>query len=178
MFNAGKIDHKTWCDLTRDKLRERGFSKTHLETITSQIQPVAGLAETFQKLAEQAIPIYIVSGSIKYLIQRILGASQSLVEEIKCNDLIFDEEGLLKEIRGHDFDFEGKAKFIERIVDDRHCLPIEVLFVGNSLNDHWAIKSGARTLCVNPTHTDYTNSMIWSNYIKEMSSLTQILDNI
>ena len=95
-----------------------------------------------------------------------------------CNDIIFDDDGLIRDIRGHDFDFEGKAKFISRVIEDRKCLPIEVLFVGNSLNDHWAIKSGARTLCVNPSHTDYTNALVWSNYIKDMDNLTEILQHV
>lgn len=178
LFIAGKITHQQWCDETCVMLRQRGFSKSHLEEIAAGIQPVHGLKETIAELSDRAIPTFIVSGSIRRIVQKILGESYAQISEVKCNDIIFDADGLISEIRGHDFDFAGKARFITRVINDRRCLPIEVLFVGNSLNDHWAIQSGARTLCVNPSHTDYTNSFVWSNYIKEMSDLQQILRHV
>jgi phosphoserine phosphatase/NAD-dependent SIR2 family protein deacetylase len=177
-FSAGKIDHQTWCDLTRDRLRDRGFSRDDMERIADDIRPVPGLAETLEILNQRNIPTYIVSGSLRYIIVKLLGSAFSLVNGIKCNDIIFDKDGLVSEIRGHDFDFEGKAKYISTIVEERKCEPLEVLFIGNSLNDHWAIRSGARTLCVNPSHTDFTNGMVWSNYIREMTDLSQILKHV
>ena len=53
--------------------------------------------------------------------------------------------------------------------------PIDVLFVGSSLNDSWACKAGARTLCVNPESVDYTNTLVWTDYLRDMSSLSEIL---
>lgn len=99
-------------------------------------------------------------------------------DEIKANDMLFDQNGLIKEIRGHDFDFEGKADFLRRIFKERHCEPLEVLFVGNSLNDTWAIRSGARTLCVNPSETDPYDRRVWNYSLRPMESLTEILQYI
>lgn len=178
LFVADRISHQEWCDKTCTLLKDRGFSKAHLENIARDVSPVAGLKEAIAELSDRAIPMFIVSGSIRHIVNKILGESLALISEIKCNDIIFDSSGIISEIRGHDFDFAGKSRFIKRVIKDRKCLPIEVLFVGNSLNDHWAIQSGARTLCVNPSHTDYTNSFVWSNYIKDMNDLRQILEHI
>jgi phosphoserine phosphatase/NAD-dependent SIR2 family protein deacetylase len=174
-FVAGNISHQQWCDMTCRKLRERKFSKDTMRQIISGIEPVAGLAETLSLLDKQGTSLHIVSGSVREIILDILGDSWELFREIKANEFIYDENEIVEEIRGHQFDFEGKAKFISRVVEDRRCSPLEVLFVGNSLNDSWASLSGARTLCVNPTHVDYSDTKLWTDYIREMTDLRQIL---
>jgi phosphoserine phosphatase len=180
LFRQGRISHQEWCDSTCDKLRSRGFSRKHLDSVASKITPVAGVFETFETLTNRGIPIYILSGSIRQIIRTTLGLpAYSLVSEVKCNEILFDDNGLISEINGHDFDFEGKAQFIKRIIQERRCAPIEVLFVGNSFNDQYAARSGARTLCVNPSHTDFSDRLIWSEpCIKELRNLSQILAHV
>jgi phosphoserine phosphatase/NAD-dependent SIR2 family protein deacetylase len=174
-FIAGNITHQQWCDATCEKLRSRGFSKTHMRRIIDEMTPIGGLKETLATLHNQGISLHIVSGSVREIIQSVLGESFELFHEVKANEFIYDSRGVVKEIRGHQFDFEGKARFISRVIQERNCQPLEVLFVGNSLNDSWASESGARTLCVNPTHVDYSNTLIWTDHIKDMKSLNEIL---
>jgi phosphoserine phosphatase/NAD-dependent SIR2 family protein deacetylase len=174
-FVAGNITHQQWCDLTCKRLRDRGFSKDTMRQIISHVEPVAGLAEALSALHEQGTSLHIVSGSVREIIQEILGDTWELFQDIKANEFVYDRNGVLEEIRGHKFDFEGKAKFISRVVEERRCSALEVLFVGNSLNDSWASRSGARTLCVNPTHVNYSDTKIWTDYIREMADLREIL---
>jgi len=174
-FIAGNITHQQWCDLTCKRLREHGFTKETMKDIISGVQPVAGLAEALSALHKQGTSLHIVSGSVREIILAILGDSWELFHEIKANEFIYDSGGTIQEIRGHQFDFEGKAKFISRVIEERRCSPLEVLFIGNSLNDSWASRSGARTLCVNPTHVDYSDTKIWTDYIREMVDLREIL---
>jgi phosphoserine phosphatase len=175
LFTLKKISHQAWCDRTCEKLRAKQFSREHMRSIISDIEPVDDLKSTLLKLYERGIRLYVVSGSIREIIVSILGEAFTFLTEMKANDLLYDSNGIINEIRGHPFDFEGKAKFIARIVEELKCSPLEVLFVGNSLNDTWASQSGARTLCVNPTHVDFTNTHIWGDYIKEMRSLSEVL---
>jgi hypothetical protein len=91
--------------------------------------------------------------------------------EVKANEIQFDDQGIIKSIRGSRFASEGKATYVKRIINDLNCAPMEVLFVGNSLNDNWASQSGARTLCVNPADVDFTNTLVWTEFIKEMGML-------
>jgi phosphoserine phosphatase len=175
-FQAKKITHQEWCDLTCEKLRERNFSRREMKTIIDDIYPIAGLPETLQNLHDAGIALYIVSGSIKEIISNVIGdATYKLFSEVKANEFVYDDAGVLKQIRGHQFDFEGKAHFITRVIQEQRCAPLEVLFVGNSLNDSWASRSGARTLCVNPTHVDHSNTLIWTDYIKKMVDLSEIM---
>lgn len=174
-FLQEKLSHQGWCDITAEMLALRGFSRKHLVEITKGIRPVAGLHEALQALHEQGSDLYIVSGSVRDIIIEVLGESFKLFKEVRANEMVFDRDGLLGAIRGTKFDFEGKAEFIRRVIDDLNCQPMEVLFVGNSLNDVWASRSGARTLCVNPSHVDFPNTEIWTDYILEMKDLSEIL---
>jgi len=174
-FIAGNLSHQQWCDATCERFRKGGFSRAHLKSIIDGIEPVVGLHETLAQLHDQGISLHVVSGSVKEIILSVLGNSARFFDEIKANEFVWDADGIIKEIRGHQFDFEGKARFITRVIEDRSISPLEVLFVGNSLNDSWASQSGARTLCVNPTHVDYSNTLLWTDYIKDMTNLSEIL---
>lgn len=176
-FLQKKIEHQEWCDITRDRLREKNFRAKHLTKIIEGIEPIAGLEATIQSLHQRGVSLYIVSGSIREIIRAVLGSKVfGLFEEVKANDFRYDRKtGLLSEIRGHRFDFEGKADFIERVIEDKNCAPLEVLFVGNSLNDSWASKSGARTLCVNPQNVNPYDARLWTDCLVQMDDLSQIL---
>lgn len=175
-FSAGKISHQKWCDLTCQKLREKKFSQAHFKEIYGEIEAVEGLRETFEALISKNIRISIVSGSLREIIQNVLGEAAKYVDEIKSNRFIFDNSGIISKIEGHKFDFEGKARFITKLAHELECHPIDILFVGNSLNDEKAALSGARTLCVNPKHTHYHVPSMWNNSIREMTDLRQILE--
>lgn len=177
LFRAGKIDHQTWCDRTKDRLREKGFSKSDLDAIIADIRPIPGLHEALQALDEAGIALYVVSGSLRQIIEPVLGHAANLPKTIMSNQMMFDDAGIISEIRGHEFDFEGKAQFIRNIVSATNCSPFDILFVGNSLNDSWACESGARTLCVNPSDVDFTNTDIWSDHIRQMDDLREILQH-
>jgi HAD superfamily phosphoserine phosphatase-like hydrolase len=175
LFRANKISHQDWCDQTCVKLRDRAFSRQHMREIMKTIQPVEGLHTTLKRLHDDGIRLYIVSGSVREIIASVLKESLGLFTEVKANDISYDRDGLIERIRGHHFDFEGKATFLRRVSEELRCRPLEVLFVGNSLNDTWASESGARTLCVNPSNVDFTDTTIWNDYISEMKTLEEIL---
>lgn len=64
-YLSGLISHQEWCDVTAVELRKRGFSRVHLEEITSSINPIEGLKEAIETLTKQGTAIYIVSGSVR-----------------------------------------------------------------------------------------------------------------
>ena len=175
LFSAGKISHKQWCDLTCEYLRNAGFSKDHFASVYEDIQAMPGLKGTFEELRSRGIEIHIVSGSLRTIIETVLDDASRYVDSIRSNEMFFDKDRLLSRISGHNYDFEGKAKFVKLVAEGLNCHPIDVLFIGNSLNDEKAATSGARTLCVNPRHTHYYVESMWNNTIREMTDLSQIL---
>lgn len=174
-FSQRRLTHQEWCDETCAALRARGFSRSHLEGVLQEIEPVEDLQETVTKLHARGLQLFIVSGSVREIIARVLDTTFHLFSDVKANEMVFDESGLLHRIRGHDFDFEGKAEFIRRVAKEVvKCEPLQVLFIGNSLNDSHAYSSGARTLCVNPAHVNFEDTERWTDYIREMKSLREI----
>jgi len=137
---------------------------------------IAGCKKTLQVLKDRNIKLYIVSGSIKDIIENVLGSTHVFFTEIKANEFIFDTQtSILNKIIGTKYDFEGKANYIRYIANRLKISPSDILFIGNSNNDMWAYQSGADTLCINPIHTNYHNDTIWHNTIVDCKNLSEIL---
>lgn len=174
-YRHNEFDHQTWCNMTRDAFRARGMTEAHLVRIADETPLVAGVAETAEMLRVRGVRLYILSGSIKSIIRHTLGPLATEFEEIRANSMVFDEHGVVKEIQGTLFDFEGKALYLKRLVRDLKLSPSDILFVGNSCNDIYASRSGVRTLCVNPRLTDPDNQEHWTYAISKMKDLREIL---
>lgn len=175
-FNQKEISHTEWCKITEEKFKERNLHKKCVENISSKIHLIKGVRNTFKKLSDDGIKIYIVSGSIDLIIKKVLGDRAQYIEEIKANHFKFDSDGFLTEIVGTKYDFEGKAYFISQVSEELNISPKDILFVGNSINDRFAYRSGARTLCINPNLTDPSNNTVWHKYIQKCDNLEEILE--
>ena len=177
-FDLKEISHETWCQLTEEKFKAKKLQKEVLYDIANKIQLIDGVEETFKELRNRDIKIYIVSGSIQLIIQTVLGPLNEYVDTIRANILWFDEDGYLKKIVGTKYDFEGKADYIRIIANDLQISTNDILFVGNSRNDHFAHESGAKTLCINPRLTDMMDTVIWHDCIETCTNLTDILEYV
>jgi len=174
----GKVshaDHKKWCEETCAKFKKNDFTREHLDQATQEVRLVAGVRETLVQLHNAGITLLLTSGSIRDIIRQSLGDVYDLFDEVHANHLVFDANDRLDHIRGTHYDFEGKGEFIRKVVEEQDLSPLEVLFVGNSLNDIWASNSGARTLCVNPHYTNPNDARDWTYCIRKMTNLSQII---
>lgn len=174
----GKVspsDHKSWCLETAQKLRDAGLSQQDLIRVAEGIELIPGAREELKEYHRAGINLHMASGSISQIISHALGDETfHLFDEVQANNLSFDEQGVIREIRGTRYDFEGKAEFISNLVEKQDISPLEVLFVGNSLNDIWASNAGARTLCVNPHFTNPNDTRDWTYCIRRMDHFSEI----
>lgn len=177
-FSRTEITHKKWCKITEDRFKEKHLSKNHLDDIAKEITLLPGTTEVLQALVEKDINLYICSGSIDYIIKKVLGKNFRFFDEIKSNKFQFDRDGKLKSIIGTRYDFEGKADYVTQITIENELEPYEVLFIGNSLNDEWAHESGALTLCINPRLTNPDHPFQWTYSIRNLTNLNKILKYI
>jgi HAD superfamily phosphoserine phosphatase-like hydrolase len=174
-FSRKEFSHQKWCELTFEKFRKARLKENLLRRIAHDIKMIDGTRETLEFLKSHGVRLYIVSGSIRHIIRIVLGDLYDLFDEVKANEMRFDSAGNLERIEGTRYDFEGKAQFLRSIISEHSLSELDVLFVGNSLNDIYASRSGARTLCVNPHMTNPDIEEHWTYAIKEMTSLRQIL---
>lgn len=176
-FSNKQITHEQWCEITEKKFKERNLDKEKLRKIAGDMKLINGCRETLLEIKKRDILLYIVSGSIREIIKEVLGDLVNLFEDISANKFYFQKDKLSR-IVGTDYDFEGKADYIKQIVNENKINASEVLFIGNSFNDTYAHLSGARTLCINPQNTNYTNAIYWHDYIREVNDLKEILPYI
>lgn len=175
-YDKGNLTHQEWCDKTAEKFIEKKLTRQQVLEFAKQIKLVAGCKKTLQAIKDRNIKLYIVSGSIKEIIENVLGSTHSLFTEIKANEFIFDiQTSILNKIIGTEYDFIGKANYIKCIANRLGIATSDILFIGNSNNDVWAYQSGAKTLCINPTGTNYHDDTIWHDAIVECKNLSEIL---
>ncbi|WP_371194065.1 HAD-IB family phosphatase [Glaciecola sp. SC05] len=174
-YSALEITHKEWCKLTEDKFKKKGLKNKTLDKIAADIELVAGADRIIKGLYESGVKLYVLSGSIKYIIKRVLGDLYQYFEEVKANDIVFGRDGNIIRIIGTKYDFEEKATFIKKSIAENDAHPMEVFFVGNSVNDEWAHESGAQTICVNPRMTNPYHPIHWTHYIPKMSNFSEII---
>ena len=161
-FTNGDITHKEWCERTTEYFIERDLKKEDIIKISREIKLLPGTREVFQELHENKIPIYICSGSIDIIIESVLGDILEYVSGISSNKFAYDATGSkLKTIIGTDYDFEGKSRYIKDIAENLGVDTGDIVFVGNSDNDEFAVASGAKTLVLNPKLTSGYNRKIW-----------------
>jgi HAD superfamily phosphoserine phosphatase-like hydrolase len=173
-FDKGDITHQQWCAITAEKFKAKSMTKSMLREIIGDIELIDDVEYVFNHLKERKIDIYVVSGSIKCVIQQTLG-SLIEIDKIKANEFVFADNGKLEKIIGTAYDFEGKSKFINELATKLGIRPTNILFVGNSRNDEWVYESGAKAICLNPHITNPKKH--WHDY-EYSDTLKVIIDYI
>lgn len=175
MFISKQITHQEWCDLTCAEFKKANFKQSLLSDLSSDIKLIEGLEETLEALKSSGYSLHVVSGNIVPVIQVVLGENVKYFDSINANNVYFDENGTINYIKGTNYDFEGKAKFINEFKTLTNSDSGDLTFVGNSSNDEWAHQSGCRTICINPDETDSENTTKWHICKENVINLTEIL---
>lgn len=178
-YSNHEITHDEWCEITEKYFKERGLGRKHLVETSKEEALLPGAEEVIKTLKAQGLMLFILSGSIRQYIELVLGHELThCFTEIKANRFVFDEQGMLDGIIGTPYDFEGKARFVSKIINDRGIDPADIIYVGNSFNDEFVYESGVETLCINPARTDFYNNKVWHNYLRDVRDLHEILPYI
>ncbi len=177
-FMSGEINHQEWCDITTEKFRAAGLAQSSLEGLASKIELIDGLENTLKVLKQKGYSLHIVSGNVLSVIKYVLQDMTKYFDTINANDITFDSNGLINHIQGTNYDFEGKAKFIQEYKEKTSTPARNLIFVGNGSNDEWAHLSGCKTICIKPDETDYTNNTKWHLVRQNITNLTDILQDI
>lgn len=175
LFLENKITYEEWSQLTCKFFKLKGMSENHLKQVARDIEMIKGIDETLKILKKHGISINIVSGSIKQLIEMVLGDSKCYFDNIYANIFIFDEKGLLTNIETTKYDYEGKYHCVKNFIETQKIKPQDVWFVGNSSNDEWVYKSGCHTLCINPEGADIVDKQKWNKTLLSVTNLQEVL---
>lgn len=176
-FSHGDIDHKEWCNITADYFIKKSLTKEDIFKVANNIKLLPGALELLTELKKFEVPVYICSGSIDIIIESVLGDLTDFFRKIVSNQFAYDATGTtLKAITGTKFDFEGKSKFIKNVATELGINTNDIIFIGNSNNDEFVIKSGAKTLVINPILTSGYDHKIWRYFAgNNVINLTELL---
>ncbi|MBO7528133.1 MAG: HAD-IB family phosphatase [Clostridia bacterium] len=177
-FISSEISYQEWCDLTCEIFKRAKFSKKDLMELTNQVKLIGGVEETLKALKQNGYHLFVVSGGFTSVIKTALGKNAKYFDGIMANSIKFDKNGIIESIKGTNYDFEGKAKFINEYKVATKSNPKDLFFVGNGGNDEWAHLSGCSTICINPDETDSLNGTKWHKSIEYTDNLTSILSCI
>jgi phosphoserine phosphatase len=173
-FFKKDIDHDQWCRLTLEKFKKKGLDEDTVRSVGRTINLIDGFEPTIRCIYKKGIPMYIVSGSIWDVVISAIGDFKSYFKRIEANAFCYTPDGIIANIVGTQYDFEGKATFVKKVANDLHIPTSQILFVGNSVNDeNVKAMSGAITLLVNPHFT--ISSEKWDLFIPHMENLSEIL---
>lgn len=170
-----EITHPEWCDLTLERFRERGLTEDTLRAVADEIELAPGAEHLINELHKNDIELHLLSGSIEEVIRHRLGKLCDKFTKVQANKMGFGRDGVIKNIDGTYFDFEGKAEYVKDIVKRRRIDPLNALYVGNSCNDEFVSRAGVRTLCINNTDTNKNNLDQWTHHIGTTQTLAEIL---
>lgn len=172
-----EITRKQWFDLTCEAFKRKKLDFLAFYKTSKQIELINGFESTIKTLYNNGYELHIVSGCIKEAIEVALNKNAKYFTFIESNKAIFDENGFLEQLVPTNFDYEGKAKYIENL-KLKGIKAENITFVGNSDNDEWAYTSGCKTICINPDKADTENNKKWNVVIDKLENLNKILNII
>lgn len=177
-FMNGEIDHQTWCDLTCECLKKSKLSRVAVLNLGAMLEQMEGVHETLLTLKTKGYNLYIVSGSVKQMINTCLKMDNLvLFDGIFANTFEYTDDGVLDKIVGTKFDFEGKRVFVEKLMQEKNMRPEDIVFVGNSHNDEFVKACGVKTICLNAENTNASDKSAWDVSVRA-NNLTAILPHL
>ena len=161
LFIRNKITYEKWVELTAYYFKKAGLNKSLLNKAIDDTVVLDGCLELFKYLKQKGYDIHIVSGGVKEVICKSIGSSIKFCTNIVSNDFIFNNNGYLETIKTTPYDYEGKALYIQKLINEKGIAPTDILFVGNSDNDEYVYKTGCHTLCINAETKNANNTTIY-----------------
>jgi phosphoserine phosphatase len=132
LYKTHIITHAQWCKMTQQYFSEHNLTEAMVVEYAKGKSLIKDFEEAIKILNEEKIKIYICSGSINTIIQTVVGKNMQYIEDCKYNTFEY-HNGVLSEIKGTQYDFEGKRDFVKRVKADNDIDPDKVVFVGNPL---------------------------------------------
>lgn len=135
MFINGEFpSYMEWTDEACRVLQKNGLNKNKFIEIINSKPLMNGAEQAFNELKKRGYKTAVITGSFKALAQRtqkLLGLDYIIGH---C-DLIFDENGKLKEWQLIPCDFEGKIEYFNKLAKELNLKLSECAYVGDEVND-------------------------------------------
>ncbi|MDO8602143.1 MAG: HAD-IB family phosphatase [bacterium] len=129
-----------------------GMTKQKMLDAMSRIRIMIGARETLEALRNKGFGLFIISGGINVLVEKVFPDYKTLFEDIFINDYQFDIAGHLVKGIATPYDFHHKATCIKATAT-RYDVPLsQTIFTGDNFNDVEAAQTAGISFAFNTTH--------------------------
>jgi phosphoserine phosphatase len=135
MFIKGEFpSYMEWTDAACRVLQENKLTKEKFLDIIHSRPLMSGAKEALAALKNRGYKTAVITGSFKALAER---AQKELGLDfiISHCDLIFDGNGGLQEWKLTPCDFEGKAEYFHKLIQELNIKSLECAYIGDEIND-------------------------------------------
>jgi len=147
LYRQGKLSYAEWVALDVGGWKDHGARRSDLIDAFAPLELVAGTREGLSELKESGLRLFAISGTLDLMLETIF--PDHPFEEVHCNHIGFDEEGLISHWKATPFDMHGKAELLRGIAMREEIPLARCAFVGDSGNDQWIAREAGFAVAFN-----------------------------
>jgi len=134
-FLSKKITYQQWADTDTELLKKHGAKRETMYEAVEKAKVMRGAIETLKELKETGIKTAIISGSIDFLLEKLIPDYDEFFDYVFLNRISFDSKGEIKGVKATEFYLERKKTGLLKICEKEGIDPKEAIFVGDHEND-------------------------------------------
>jgi len=134
-FLSKRITYQEWADRDIEILKKHGANRETLSEAVGKARVMRGSIETLRELKEMGIRTAVISGSIDFLLEKLIPDYEEFFDHVFMNRISFDKEGEIKGMKATEFYLEHKKTGLLKICESEGIDPEETVFIGDHEND-------------------------------------------
>lgn len=132
-YRNREITYAEWAQRDLVLLRRQKATKEKITAIVKKLRLMKGTRETLRHLQNNGCKLAVISGSFKTVMDVIF--PDHPFTDVFINEIIFDADGTVKDIKQTPFDMEHKATGLKMIAEREGIDLSECAYIGDNSND-------------------------------------------
>lgn len=146
-YRKDMLSYEDWCNIAVKYFRNSRLSK---DLIFEVARDCARITHNFdagmKEIRKGDFKTALISGGVDIFLRAIIPNYKDYFDYVFINSLLFDADDIVSGVDITPYDYQGKAKAL-KLVCDAHGFDLkESIFVGDTFNDEYAIKSAGHSI--------------------------------
>jgi HAD superfamily phosphoserine phosphatase-like hydrolase len=134
-FLSKRITYQQWADIDMELLKKHGANRQTMFESLERAKLMMGAIETLRDLKEMGIKAAVISGSIDFLLEKLIPDYDEFFDHVFLNKIHFDRNGEIEGMKATEFYLGRKKTGLLEICKKEGIDPKEAMFVGDHEND-------------------------------------------
>jgi phosphoserine phosphatase len=171
-FLSGRITYQQWADRDIEILRKHGADRESMLEAVGEAKLMRGAIETLKELKEAGVRTAIISGSIDFLLEKLIPDYDEFFDHVFLNRIYFGSKGEIEGMKATEFYLERKRTGLLEICKREGIDPREAVFVGDHDNDVEIAKEAGFSVAFNSKSAKLNGT---ANVVIKKKDLREIL---